>query len=164
MEEFSPRCTSKMEMAIPQSPDDGSSWGTVSMVVDRSQTILCRDRRALLLKLEGLESDRAGVLGGWLILLQSRELSMGVTLCTVLSVALCLHGELGLDIALGGVVGLSLLGLQAGTAVVLGCGLTAGMCPLALDAPGWHGPLCWLSAAGRWLLGTWLASCPLDGL
>ena len=69
MEEFSPRCASKMEMAVSQSPDDGFSSGMVSMVVDRSQTTLSRDQRPLLLKLGGLESDRAGIPGGGLILL-----------------------------------------------------------------------------------------------
>ena len=106
MEEFSPRCTSKTGMAILQSPEDGSSSETVSMVVDRYQITASREWRPLLLKLGGLESDHAGILGSWLILLQSRELGMGVTLLAVSSVALCPYGEVGLEVALGGVVGL----------------------------------------------------------
>ena len=95
-----------MGMAILRYPDDGSSSETVSMVVDRSQTTLSRDWCPLLLKLGGLESDRAGILGSWLILLQSRELGIGIMLLTVSSVALGLHGESGLDVALGRVVDL----------------------------------------------------------
>ena len=93
-------------MAVLRSPDHGSSSGTVSMVVDRSQTTLSWDQCPLLLKLGGMESDRAGILGSRLILLQSSELGIGVTFLTVLSVALSPPGELGLDIALGGVVDL----------------------------------------------------------
>ena len=77
MEEFSPRCASRTETTFLQSPDNGSSSGTVSMVVDRSQTTLSRELCLLLLKLGELESDRAGVLGGGLIPLQSRKLSTG---------------------------------------------------------------------------------------
>ena len=102
LEEFSPRRASKMETAVSQSPDDGSSSGMVSMVVNRSQTTSSRDQRPLLLKLGGLQSDCAGVLGFGLILLQSRELGIGITLLTVSCVALGPHRELGLDVALGG--------------------------------------------------------------
>ena len=63
-----------------------------------------------------------------------------------------------------GLACLSPLGMLAGTAVVLGCGLTTGTWHLALDTPGWHSPLCWLSAPGRRLLGTGLAFCSLDGV
>ena len=159
-------------MAVSWSPDDASSLGMVSAVVDRSQTTLSRDLHPLLLKLGGLESDHAGVLGGRLLQLQSREMGIGVMFLATTSVTLSLHEELGLDVALGGVVKLScraLTGLvfislwkRASTGLVLGCGLAAGTWHLALDGPGWHGPLWTSGAAGR-RLGTGLASYPLDG-
>ena len=66
-EKFSPRCTSRTKTAVLQSSDDGFTSGMVSAVVDRSQPPLSRDLHPLLLKLRGLESDCAGVLGGRLL-------------------------------------------------------------------------------------------------
>ena len=71
MEEFNPRCASRMGTAISQSQDEASSSGTISIVIERSQTTLSRDLCPLLLKLGGLESDCPGILGGGLILLAS---------------------------------------------------------------------------------------------
>ena len=93
------------------------------MVVNRSQTTLTINWRPLLLKLGGLESDRTGVLGSRLILLQSRELGIGVMLLTVSSVALRRHEELGLDVALAGVVDLQRRALGGLVFLRLGCGL-----------------------------------------